>query len=154
MFLPYVGKERGRVTTASCNIPHSKAIFIQIDGALSDYSDPIVQPKTMDTLINQVSRSNVYPNPFDITLDGHPLSLTNDEAFKVQSDLFNFTLPPNNLWDEPAGPDQGIGQGWYLFSNHFLRVNMFYIIPRDTGVQVVIQLYHLDKGIIPHIYKT
>jgi hypothetical protein len=115
MFLPYVGKERGTVTTASCNIPHSKAIFIQIDGGLSDYSDPTVQPKTQDTLVNQVSRSNVYPNPFDITLDGQPLSLTNDESFKVQSNFFNFTLPPNNLWDEPAGPDTGIGQGWYLF---------------------------------------
>jgi hypothetical protein len=115
MFLPYVGKEMGTSTTASCNIPHSKAIFMQVDGGASDYSDPTVQPKTMNTLINQVTKSNVYPNPFGITLDGQPLSLTNDEAFKVQTDLFNFTLPPKNLWDEPAGPDKGIGQGWFLF---------------------------------------
>jgi hypothetical protein len=88
MFLPYVGKEMGTSTTASCNIPHSKAIFLQIDGGASDYSDPTVQPKTMNTLINQVTKSNVYPNPFGITLDGQPLSLTNDEASKVQTELF------------------------------------------------------------------
>lgn len=115
MFLPYVAKERGTSTTASCNIPHGKAIFIQIDGGMSDYSDPTVQPKTPETVINQVTKSNVYPNPFEITLDGHPLALTNDEAFKVQTDLINFTLPPKNLWDEPAGPDKGVGQGWFLF---------------------------------------
>ena len=117
--------------------------------ALADYSDPAVQPKTLDTLVNQVSRSNVYPNPFDITLDGHPLSLTNDEAFKVQSDLFNFTLPPNNLWDEPEGPDKGIRARVVAdSSNHFLQVNMFYIIPRDTGIQrVTQQIFRLDKGI-------
>jgi hypothetical protein len=75
-----------------------------VDGGESDYSDPTVQPKTQDFLVNQVTKSNVYPNSFDITLDGQPLSLTNDEASKVQTDLFNFTLPQKNLWDEPAGP--------------------------------------------------
>ena len=34
---------------------------------------------------------------------------------RKQTDLVNFTLPPKNLWDEPAGPDKGIGQGWFLF---------------------------------------
>src|SRR5689334_9118292 len=58
MFLPYIGKERG-TTTASCNIPHGKAVLILVDGGESDYSDPAVQPKTPETLINQVTTSNV-----------------------------------------------------------------------------------------------
>jgi hypothetical protein len=126
IFLPYVGVERGSSTNANCNIPHGKAVLILVDGGEADYSDPTVQPKTQDTLVNQVTKSNVYPNPFGITLDGHPLALTNDEAFKVQSDLFNFTLPPKNLWGEPAGPDKGIGQGWYLF-----------LKPLSPGVHIV-----------------
>jgi hypothetical protein len=126
IFLPYVGVERGSSTTANCNIPYGKAVLILVDGGEADYSDPTVQPKTQDTLVNQVTKSNVYPNPFGITFDGHQLALTNDEALKVQSDLFNFTLPPKNLSGEAAGPDKGIGQGWYLF-----------LKPLSPGVHIV-----------------
>lgn len=48
-------------------------------------------------------------------MDGHPLALTNEEVYKVQSDLYNFTLPAKDIWGEPAGPDKGIAQGWYVF---------------------------------------
>jgi len=126
IFLPYVGGERGPSTIATCNIPHDKAALICVDCGESDYSDPTVTSKTQDFLVNQVTKSNVFPNPFGITLDGHPLTLTNDEASKVQTDLFNFTLPQKNLWDEPAGPDKGVGQGWYLF-----------LKPLSHGVHVV-----------------
>jgi hypothetical protein len=74
-----------------------------IIGVSTHQSDDILSPQ-IDGLLSIV----------DITLDGHPLALTNDEAYKVQSDLFNLTLPANNLWGEPAGPDQAITQGWWL----------------------------------------
>jgi len=44
-------------------------------------------------------------------LDGHPLALTNEEVYKIQSDLYYFTLPVKNIWGEPAGPDKGIAHG-------------------------------------------
>jgi hypothetical protein len=112
--LPYVGAERGSVATMTCNVPHNKAMLINIDGGTSDYSDPTVKTKTPAELIRLVTKSNIYPNSFGITLDGHPLALTNDEAYKVQTGLFNLTLPANNLWGEPAGPDQAITQGWWV----------------------------------------
>jgi hypothetical protein len=33
---------------------------------------------------------------------------------RVQSDLFNLTLPADNLWGESSGPDQAIMQGWWV----------------------------------------
>ena len=98
----------------TCNVPHNKAMLLALDGGTSDYSDPTVKTKTPGELIRLVIKSNIYPNSFDITLDGHPLALTNDESYKVQSDLFNLTLPADNLWGEHAGPDQAITQGWWV----------------------------------------
>jgi hypothetical protein len=114
-FVPYVGKERGPSTTASCVIPHGKAILVRIDGGESDYSDPTVHPKTQDELLKLVAESNLYPNPFNVMLDGQPLSITNGQSDLVTTNPFNYTMPQNNLWNEPPGPDQGIGQGWYVF---------------------------------------
>jgi hypothetical protein len=58
----------------------------------------------------------VYPRNFSPTLDGKPLDLKNDEAHKVTSNLFNVTLPKDNLWSdrEPPGPYKAIIQGWWI----------------------------------------
>ena len=48
-----------------------------------------------------VKKSNEFPVEFDITLDGKPLNLTNEENDRVTSTPFNITLPENNIWNEP-----------------------------------------------------
>jgi len=118
VFVPYVAAEKGSTATMTCHIPQGKALLISIDGGVNDYRDPTVQPKTPQEILNLVTKSNVYPNSFDATLNGHPLHLTNDEIYKVTTDLFNLTLPSNNLWSpqEAPGPgDTAIVQGWWLF---------------------------------------
>jgi hypothetical protein len=113
-FLPWVGIERGTTAAQTCIVPHNKAVLISVDAGTSDYSDPKVEPKTPASLIKLLTDGNRYPNPFDATLDGKPLHLINDEAHKVQSDLFNLTLPKDNVWGEPEGPDKAITQGWWI----------------------------------------
>lgn len=113
-FLPWVGIERGTTATQTCIVPHDKALLISVDGGTSDYSDPTVQPKTPARIIEILTKGNAYPNSFEATLDGKPLHLINDEVHKVQSHLFNLTLPRDNPWGEPAGPDKAITQGWWL----------------------------------------
>lgn len=54
---------------------------------------------------------------------GMPEDLTVEEPL---SNLEPVALPPKNLWDEPAGPDKGIGKGWYLF-----------LKPLSPGVHIV-----------------
>lgn len=113
-FLPWVGIERGTTATQTCIVPHDKALLISVDAGTADYSDPVVKTKTPAELIRLVTESNVYPQSFDATLDGKPLHLINDEAHKVTSDLFNLTLPEDNIWGEPPGPDKAITQGWWI----------------------------------------
>jgi hypothetical protein len=113
-FLPWVGPAQGATATMTCVVPQNKAILISVDAGTSDYSDPTVKTKTPTELIKIVSKSNVYPNEFHAILDGHPLDLINDEAHKVTSDLFNLTLPKDNVWGEPEGPDKAITQGWWI----------------------------------------
>lgn len=113
-FLPYVGAELGQVASMSCDVPRNKALLINIAGATSDYSDPTVKTKTPNGLIKLETQSNVYPVAFGITLDGHPIAFTNDQKYLVQTDLYNLTLPANNIWGEPAGGDTASTQGWWL----------------------------------------
>jgi hypothetical protein len=113
-FLPWVGAEQGTYATVTCIVPHNKAILISVDSGTGDYSDPSVKLKTPSELIRIETESNKYPNKFDATLDGHSLDLINDEAHKVTSDLYNLTLPKDNVWGEPEGPDKAITQGWWL----------------------------------------
>jgi hypothetical protein len=113
-FLPWVGKELGTYVTVTCIVPHNKAILISVDSGTGDYSDPSVKLKTPSELIRLETESNKYPNEFHATLDGRPLDLINDEVHKVTSDLYNLTLPKDNLWGEPEGPDKAITQGWWL----------------------------------------
>jgi hypothetical protein len=113
-FLPWVGKELGTYVTVTCIVPHNKAILISVDSGTGDYSDPSVKLKTPSELIRLETESNKYPNEFHSTLDGRPLDLINDEVHKVTSDLYNLTLPKDNLWGEPEGPGKAITQGWWL----------------------------------------
>ena len=109
-----MGIERGTTAAQTCVVPRDKALLISVDAGTSDYSDPTVKPKTPSRIIEILTKGNVYPNPFDATLDGKPLHLKNDEAHKVQSDLFNLTLPKDNVWGEHDGPDKATTQGWWI----------------------------------------
>jgi hypothetical protein len=114
-FVPYVLQEKGQPSAEmTCTVPTNKTVLLGIDNGLMDYGDPRAQPKTVETLVKIVTETNIYPNEFDITLDGKPLGLTNEEKHRVLSDPFNITLPTNNVWDEPPGTYLAVADGWYL----------------------------------------
>lgn len=136
-FVPFVLKEKGQpAAEATCVVPHDKAIMIGIDNGLMDYGDPRAQPKTVDKITEIVRKSNEFPVEFDITLDGKPLNLTNEEKDRVTSTPFNITLPDNNIWNEsPHTPFLAVADGWYLVlkplppGNHVLHYTTGYQIP-------------------------
>jgi len=115
-FLPWIDSSRGSSASQTCTVPHNKAILVSVTSITSDYSDPAIVKKTPKELIKAASQLNKYPRDFLPTLDGKPLDLKNDEAHKVTSNLFNLTLPKDNLWSdrEPPGPDKAIIQGWWI----------------------------------------
>ena len=36
------------------------------------------------------------------------------QTYEVQSSLFSFTFPPNNIFGAPAGPSQTVSHGWFI----------------------------------------
>jgi hypothetical protein len=48
-----------------------------------------------------------------VTVDGVALQTT--QIPRVQSPLFNFTFPSNNLFGAPAGPSQSVSDGYWVF---------------------------------------
>ncbi len=115
-FVPYVLREKGVQATASCEIPPNKAVMVGIDNGLMDYGDSRVEePKTVEKITEMVKKSNEFPVEFDVTLDGKPINLTNEEKDRVTSAPFYIVLPENNIWNEaPNTPYTAVADGWYL----------------------------------------
>jgi hypothetical protein len=111
----FINPDRGQTVEESCKVPEGKAIAVPIDLGLMDYNDPKVDVRTEENLARIVKESNIYPNVFDIKLDGMPLNFTNDESNRVLTDLFNVTLPENNIWyDEAVESLPSVADGWIL----------------------------------------
>ena len=114
----FINPDRGQIAEESCNVPAGKAIAVPIDLGLMDYHDPKVDVKTEDNIARIVKESNIYPNEFDVTLDGTPLQFANDDSNRVTTGLFNVTLPENNIWyDEAVEDDPSVADGWILLLN-------------------------------------
>jgi hypothetical protein len=107
-------KEKGEKAVASCNIPEGKAVMVGIDNGWTDAGDPSTKGYDAQKLASYVKETNIYPNKFDITLDGKPVPLTNEEKYRVLSDPFNVTFPEDTMFDEPPGTYQAVADGWYL----------------------------------------
>jgi hypothetical protein len=111
----FINPDRGQIVEETCKVPAGKALAVPIDLGLMDYNDPKVDVKNEENLARIVKESNIYPNEFDITLDGVPLQFTNEESNKVTTDLFNITLPENNIWYEgPVENLTSVADGWIL----------------------------------------
>jgi hypothetical protein len=112
-FVPYVMKESGQPAEATCNTSEGKAVMVGIDNGWMDTGDPRTKGADAQKLASYVKETNIYPNKFDITLDGKPVPLTNEEKYRVLSDPFNVTFPEDTFW-EPPGTYQAVADGWYL----------------------------------------
>lgn len=110
----FINPDRGQTVETTCNIPEGKAVAVPVDLGLMDYNDPKMNTRTEDNLARIVKASDIYPNEFDITLDGIPLAFTNDESNRVLTDLFNIAFPENNIWDEQPGETGSVADGWIL----------------------------------------
>jgi hypothetical protein len=70
---------------------------------------------------------------------------------RIQSPLFSFTFPENNLFGASAGPSQSVADGYYVFlqplspGKHDISFKAVGVQFTTTGVQSVAQniVYHL-----------
>ena len=109
-FLPAVPEGKGTVTQ-SCTVPAGKAIAFDIESGECDFG--VREIKTDQALVSCAGKGNL---PQYITLqasiDGVPIP--NLKQFRVQSNFFNLTIPPNNIYEADPGTYKAISSGYFI----------------------------------------
>jgi hypothetical protein len=69
--------------------------------------------KTKEELSNCAKKIQDTTVPEFVTLNG--IKIPNLENYRIQSDIFNFTLPENNILDLPPQTTQAVSDGNWIF---------------------------------------
>jgi len=102
-------------TIRNCTIPSNVAIFFPIyNGECSTAED---KTKTSYAQLRDcVKTGNVcstcYMYHKSASVDGR--ELTNLDNYRVESQLFNITFPPNNVFNGKVGLSPVVAEGWYI----------------------------------------
>jgi hypothetical protein len=101
----------GGSATRTCAIPAEKAIMLSLINAECDY---LAKPnlKTEQQLLACAKSENEGITGLDATVDG--IKTQGLQNYRVQSPLFNFTYPNNNVNGAPAGSTQGVSDGYWI----------------------------------------
>ena len=101
----------GGSATRECTISQGKAIFFPILTGECDYlTEPTI--KTEPELLKCAMSVN-EGGVVKATVDG--VELKNLEKYRVQSPLFDLTIPPDTAFEGPVGKTKGIADGYYVF---------------------------------------
>ena len=99
----------GGPVTRECTIPNGVALFFPILTKECSYAEDSTL-KTPEDLRNCAKDEKAHI--LRASIDGKQLN--NLENYRVESPLFNFTFPENNLFGAPVGQTQGLSDGWFL----------------------------------------
>lgn len=100
----------GRVER-SCTIPSGKAILIPLLTGICDYhSDPTLKTESD---LRTCAYSGIEGASKQLSVDG--LEIKNIESYRVQSPLFNLTIPADNMLGlEPVDSTEATADGYYV----------------------------------------
>ena len=95
-----------------CDIPQGKAILVPIlTGECDHLSDPAIKTESG---LKQCALSVNEGGVVKASLDG--TSISNISRYRVQSPLFEFTIPADNAFGEgPTGTTKAIADGYWIF---------------------------------------
>jgi hypothetical protein len=105
------GTSGGGSVTRTCTIPSGKAILFPVLNADDTFvENPLL--KTEKDLRNDIMHAMDYEKSLQATIDG--INVENLTKYRVQSPLFGFTYPVNNISGAPPGPTQAISDGYWI----------------------------------------
>lgn len=104
------GHGGGEVSRA-CSIPAGKAIFFPVINVECDYSSPNL--KTESDLRKCAKDDQDKVSNLRATVDG--VAIPDLENYRVQSPLFNMTVPKDNVMGIPPGTIQAVSDGFWIF---------------------------------------
>ena len=92
-----------------CTIPSGKAILMSPLNAECSFAEfPAMKTDS------ELSGCAKYSNDAQIVVSIDGTKLQNLDAYHVQSQIFNVTLPQNNIYGAPGGPTQAVSDGWWI----------------------------------------
>jgi hypothetical protein len=95
----------------TCVIPSGKAILFPVLNGECTYKDS-ADSKSPSDLRSCALKSNAGVTTLAATVDG--INMQGVDKYRVTSDLFNVTLPNNNINGVAPGPTQGVSDGWWF----------------------------------------
>jgi pterin-4a-carbinolamine dehydratase len=102
----------GYPVVRECTIPFGTAILFPILNTLCTYADS-PHLKTKEQLKECASNYQNHTTDLKVTVDGE--ELTNIMKYRIQSEIFNYTLPINNVLNVIPQFTQGIADGYWIF---------------------------------------
>ncbi|HEX6281160.1 MAG TPA: hypothetical protein VFZ67_02925 [Nitrososphaera sp.] len=104
----------GGLNERNCDIPAGKSILIPVLNTECSYAEyPSLQ--TESELRNCAVSSNDAVTELMVRIDGQAIDESQLRSYRVQSPLFNLTLPENNIFGLPASTTQGVSDGFWVF---------------------------------------
>jgi hypothetical protein len=95
-----------------CEIPYGVGILFPILNSECSFVE-YPQMKTKEDLSNCAKKIQDKTVPEFVTLNG--VKIPNLENYRIQSDIFNFTLPKSNILNLPSETSQAVSDGNWVF---------------------------------------
>lgn len=132
----------------TCNVPSGKAILVTpFNAECSRAEDPAMKT---DTDLYSCVKALIDPaSDVVVAVDGRPVP--NVVNYRIESNVFNVTLPEKNIFGAPPGQTQSASDGYFLIlpplspGNHEItaRGGVIGVATTDTGNVVDQVTYHL-----------
>lgn len=124
----------GGSAVRQCTIPAGKAILVKLFGSECDHSaSPALNTESQ---LRECAMNEDNGGVVEADLDGTNLQVSDKN--RTQTGIVNFTLPDNNIWGAPPGPDQSVADAWFIFlkplspGKHYLHYGG--IVPANPNV--------------------
>lgn len=104
----------GGLAARNCDIPAGKSILFSALNAECSYAE-YPDLRTESELRSCAVSSNDGVTELMVTIDGQTIEYSQLISYRVQSPLFNLTLPENNIFGLPASTTQAVSDGFWVF---------------------------------------
>jgi hypothetical protein len=104
----------GGLNIRNCDIPAGRSILFPVINAecsYAEYPDLQTEPELRSCGVS----SNDGVTELMVTIDGQAIDESQLRSYRVQSPLFNLTLPENNIFGLPAITTQAVSDGFWVF---------------------------------------
>jgi hypothetical protein len=104
----------GGFNERNCDIPAGKSILFSVLNAECSYAE-YPDLRTESELRSCAVSSNDAVTELMVTIDGQAIDDSQLKSYRVQSPLFNLTLPENSIFGLPASTTQAVSDGFWVF---------------------------------------